>query len=123
MQTTHRKKMSKTQKMHYAFFDGDNVGSSIERLLSNNQIHEATHLSERIKLAILKIELLAASMNGVEILISGGDDVLIKFDRNIYDYSFLNSVSRIFVEYICVMSPLLRRRKFNIEANCSKDCQ
>jgi len=93
------KKVSGMQKIEYAFFDGDNVGASIERLLSNGKVHEATHLSERIKLAILQIELFIDSADGVEIVVCGGDDVLIRFDRNKYDHYFLGRISNIFVKF------------------------
>lgn len=42
----------------YAFFDGDNVGNTLENLLASGRISEASHLSKSIKLAIFQIELL-----------------------------------------------------------------
>lgn len=98
MQTLHREDKCQGMRTKYAYFDGDNIGNSIENLLSNGRVQEATHLSERIKLAIFQIELFIDSTNDAEILISGGDDVLIKFDSEKHNYLLLEKIARIFVK-------------------------
>ena len=96
MQTLHQEDKCQEMRMKYAYFDGDNIGNSIENLLSRGRVPEATHLSERIKLAIFQIELFVESINSAEIVISGGDDVLIKFDSEKHDYLLLEKVASIF---------------------------
>ncbi len=83
----------------YAFFDGDNVGNSIENLLNNKRVIEATHLSESIKYAIFEIEQFVGSLNDTELLIAGGDDVLIRYDSEQYSLDFLLKISDIFNKY------------------------
>jgi len=82
--------------VRYAFFDGDNIGNAIENLLNSGRVKEATHLSESIKLAIFQIELFIKSRKDAELIIAGGDDVLIKYDATVNDYAFLQEVLNIF---------------------------
>jgi minimal CRISPR polymerase domain len=87
---------TQTRTVQYAFFDGDNIGNTIENLLNNGRIREATYLSESIKLAIFQIELFINSTNDVKLIIAGGDDVLIEYNTEKYNYTFLEKVSKIF---------------------------
>lgn len=82
--------------VRYAFFDGDNIGNAIENLLRKGRVKEATHLSESIKLAIFKIELFVKSTNNSELVISGGDDVLISYDPVENETAFLEEIISIF---------------------------
>ncbi len=68
-----------TIEKKYAFFDADNVGSTIEILLRENKIDKAVELSENIKHALLEIERNIRSQTDIKILISAGDDLLIEF--------------------------------------------
>lgn len=88
--------LPKIKAARYAFFDGDNIGNAIENLLNSGRVKEATHLSESIKLAIFKIELFVESKNGAEILISGGDDILVKYDFSENEKVFLEEITKIF---------------------------
>jgi hypothetical protein len=83
----------------YAFFDGDNIGNTIENLLNNGRVQEAVHLSESIKIAIFKIELFIGETEDAEIIIAGGDDVLIQYDSEKYSDTFLGEISQIFTNY------------------------
>jgi hypothetical protein len=83
----------------YAFFDGDNIGNTIENLLTNGRIQEAVHLSESIKLAIFQIELFIGRTEEAEIIIAGGDDVLIQYNSEKYSDVFLGKISQIFTNY------------------------
>lgn len=82
----------------YAYFDGDNIGDSIGNLLHDGREQEAKNLSGSIKLAILKIEAFINSSGNAEIVFTGGDDVLLKFDPYKHDPLFLEEVSRIFTQ-------------------------
>jgi hypothetical protein len=82
----------------YAFFDGDNVGNTIENLLSNGRIAEAAHLSESIKLSIFQIELYVKTFESVEIIIAGGDDVLIRYDSKKFSLELLKNISSLFTK-------------------------
>ncbi|MEH2111571.1 mCpol domain-containing protein [Nostoc sp.] len=85
--------------IRYAFFDGDNIGNTIENLLNNGRIQEAAYLSESIKLAIFQIELFINSTDDTELIIAGGDDVLIKYNTEKYNYTFLEKISKIFSQH------------------------
>ena len=62
--------------MKYAFFDGDNVGNTIEILLIENKIKEAQDLSNNITKSLNKIK--KRINDKCEIVLMGGDDLLIK---------------------------------------------
>lgn len=87
-----------TQKrtVQYAFFDGDNIGNAIENLLNNGRVKEATYLSESIKIAIFQIELFINSTDDVNVIIAGGDDVLIEYNADKYNHNFLENILNIF---------------------------
>ncbi|MEH2076970.1 MAG: mCpol domain-containing protein [Nostoc sp.] len=85
--------------IRYAFFDGDNIGNTIENLLNNGRVQEATYLSESIKLAIFQIELFIKSTDDTELIIAGGDDVLIKYNTEKYNHTFLEKISKIFSKH------------------------
>ncbi|MBW4668832.1 MAG: hypothetical protein KME60_15760 [Cyanomargarita calcarea GSE-NOS-MK-12-04C] len=87
---------TQTRTVRYAFFDGDNIGNTIENLLNNGRVREAAYLSESIKLAIFKIELFINSTDDAKLIIAGGDDVLIEYNPEKYNYTFLEKVSKIF---------------------------
>ncbi|MCW5202856.1 mCpol domain-containing protein [Desulfobulbus sp. N2] len=67
--------------MLYAFFDGDNIGTTIEILLTESKTNEAIMLSENIKTVMIEIENFLETIEYVEVLISGGDDLLIHFEK------------------------------------------
>ncbi len=72
----------------YAFFDGDNIGSTIEMLLTEGRVEEASDLSKNIQIALTEIEEFLKSKKGIEIIILGGDDILIS-------YSFLEEEKKL----------------------------
>lgn len=82
--------------MKYAFFDGDNIGATLESLLNQDKVQEAAHLSESIKLAINKIESFVKLDQNAEIIIVGGDDVLIKYEPDKCEKKFLENIVEIF---------------------------
>lgn len=98
MQLIYRDDFLEVEAIKYAFFDGDNIGNTIENLLANGKITEARHLSESIKLAIFQIELFVNSVEDAEIIIAGGDDVLIRYDANKCSYRLLEYISSIFTK-------------------------
>jgi len=96
MQLSDCRKLFQVGTLKYAFFDGDNVGNTIENLLSNGRIAEATHLSESIKLSIFQIELFVKSVENAEVIIAGGDDVLIKYDSQKCNLELLQNILSLF---------------------------
>lgn len=98
MQLTDYSNSLQMKKARYAFFDGDNVGNTIENLLSNGKIAEARYLSESIKIAIFQIELFINYVESAEIIIAGGDDVLIRYDPGRCNSTFLEDISNLFSE-------------------------
>jgi minimal CRISPR polymerase domain len=96
MQLIEHKDSCQMRVIKYAFFDGDNIGNTIGNLLSNDRIVEATHLSESIKIAVFQIELLINSIEYAEIIIAGGDDILIKYNSQKCSDTFLQDISNLF---------------------------
>lgn len=80
----------------YAFFDGDNIGSTIEILLIENKVYEARKLSQNINTVIFEIEKILQSKDNIEIIILGGDDILIRYDTTRYGEDFLESIRNLF---------------------------
>lgn len=81
--------------MKYVFFDGDNVGSTIEILLIENKIIEAQKLSKNISIALKKIETYLEDK--ANILILGGDDILIEVKED-FLVQVISEVQSIFKE-------------------------
>jgi minimal CRISPR polymerase domain len=98
MQLMDHSKLLQVGTLKYAFFDGDNVGNTIGNLLGNGRIAEATHLSESIKLSIFQIELFVKSVENAEIIIAGGDDVLIRYDSQKCNSELLENISSLFTK-------------------------
>ncbi|WP_026995408.1 mCpol domain-containing protein [Flectobacillus major] len=81
-------------KYKFAFFDGDNVGSTIEILLLENKVLDAKNLSENINKAINEIKQFLEDKG--EVLIAGGDDILVKLHDDDKFIEVLNSIGEIF---------------------------
>lgn len=64
----------------YAYFDGDNIGDSIELLLLNANVKEATKLSNKLNNAISQLKDELNDKLDIEIILYGGDDLLIKYN-------------------------------------------
>lgn len=64
----------------YAYFDGDNIGDSIELLLLNDNVKEATELSAKLNNAICQLKDELSNKLDIEIILYGGDDLLIKYN-------------------------------------------
>src|SRR5688572_8052033 len=84
--------------MLYAFFDGDNIGPTVELLLTEDKVDEAATFSENVKAALFYIEKLLNSTNGIKVIILGGDDILIGFDPMTHGLDFLEKIRSIFKE-------------------------
>lgn len=82
--------------MLYAFFDGDDIGNTIEILLTEDKVVEAVRLSENIKLAMQKIEQLLLVKDDVQLILIGGDDILIEYNEEKYDKDILEEIMNIF---------------------------
>lgn len=78
----------------YAFFDGDNVGNTIEILLLEGKVSEAQLLSDNINKAIQKIKKYLTDK--AEVILAGGDDVLIKVKDDELLAEKLTAVTKIF---------------------------
>lgn len=82
--------------MLYAFFDGDNIGDTLEILLTENKVQEARHFSRNVKDAFVEIEKRLREESDVEIVICGGDDLLIKYDSRVHNKRLLEDIMTIF---------------------------
>ena len=82
--------------MPYAFFDGDNIGNTIERLLIEGKVDEATSLSKNINNAAYRLEKKLQTKNGIDVIILGGDDLLIKYNSKEYGLELLKEIMLLF---------------------------
>ncbi|WP_430714844.1 mCpol domain-containing protein [Nodosilinea sp. AN01ver1] len=80
----------------YAFLDGDSIGERFADLLTKDQMFEATLLSENIKVALFEIDKLINSRADINVIILGGDDVLIRYDYNKYGTALLEEIRMLF---------------------------
>ncbi len=85
--------------MLYAFFDGDNIGNTLEILLIEGRISEAVVLSKNVTIAMTELETFLKAKSDVEIIILGGDDILIKYNDVKHNKDFLVEIARIFKDY------------------------
>jgi hypothetical protein len=81
----------------YAFFDGDNIGDTIEIMLIEDRIDEAIILSDSITSFNDEIEKFLEKKSDVLIILSGGDDLLIQYDFDKYGTQILEEIRMIFV--------------------------
>lgn len=82
--------------MLYAFFDGDNIGNTIEMLLLEDKVKDAVSLSESLSNANEVVRTILATKTGVEIIILGGDDLLIKYDPQKQDRTLLEEIRNLY---------------------------
>jgi len=71
-------------------------GDRIEILLLEERIAEASSLSCNIKKAITEIEFKLKASPDIEIIIAGGDDLLIKYESSVYNVAFLEEIKKLF---------------------------
>jgi len=82
--------------MVYAFFDGDNIGDTLEILLTEDKVAEAKSFSNSIRDAFGDIEANLKASPDVEVVISGGDDLLIRYDPTLHGKSFIQQIMATF---------------------------
>lgn len=82
--------------IRYAFFDGDNIGNTIEILLIEGKVTKAISLSENINDAANEMGKTLKSRDGIEVMILGGDDLLIKYDSKKYGLELLQEIITLF---------------------------
>jgi CRISPR/Cas system-associated protein Cas10 (large subunit of type III CRISPR-Cas system) len=82
--------------MQYAFFDGDDVGPTLERLLTSGSLEEAQTFSRNVSAAMKTIEDMCQVCAGVEVLFIGGDDALIAFDPEQVSAYFIEDIREAF---------------------------
>jgi hypothetical protein len=91
--------------MYYAFFDGDSIGDKLEILLTENRINEARNFSESIKIVFAELEKYLRQFVSVEIVIMGGDDLLIRCEDPLNKHELLEEIRAIFyTRTSCTMS-------------------
>ncbi|MEL6675274.1 MAG: mCpol domain-containing protein [Bacteroidota bacterium] len=82
----------------FAFFDGDNIGDTIKRSLLEGNVDSARETSKRITSSLKEIEIFIDNYPEIEIIIIGGDDLLIKYPEETYAYKLLEEIRAIFSE-------------------------
>jgi len=84
------------QEIKFAFFDGDNVGVTIEKNLTMGNVTEAKEISNAIKKSLDLMEVEIQKHHSVEIIIIGGDDLLLKFIDNDINQQLIKNLIKIF---------------------------
>jgi hypothetical protein len=84
--------------MTYAFFDGDNIGISMEILLTENRVFEAQKFSQNISSAMKEIRKILSSISDINIIILGGDDIFLEYNSFTTELFFIEDIRRIFKE-------------------------
>jgi len=82
--------------MRYAFFDGDKVGNSIRSLLLSDRIEAAKDLSQNINRVILEIEEKLSNQKGLQVVIAGGDDILVEYDPEVCSQNTVEFIPTLF---------------------------
>lgn len=84
--------------MEYGFFDGDEIGNSLEELLRNDKVEDASNLSAMINVAMKEIKEYLDEIEKYEILIWGGDDLLIKTINGNISQTVIETIRTIFLK-------------------------
>ena len=82
----------------FAFLDGDDIGSTLEILLLQGELHKTTAFSENINNALAEIKIFLKSQPNVKTHILGGDDILIEYDQTVVENSVIDELRSIFVK-------------------------
>ncbi|HAS42947.1 MAG TPA: hypothetical protein DCS93_20875 [Microscillaceae bacterium] len=82
--------------MEYGFFDGDSIGTTLEGLLRNDKIADASNLSSMINIAMQEIKEYLDNIAEYEIIIFGGDDLLIKTKNEKISQTVIDKIRQTF---------------------------
>lgn len=69
----------------YIHFDGDGIGDRLELFLLDDEIDEAKKLSENVNQAMKEISAAIESIDGAQVLLVGGDDLIALFSDGSLD--------------------------------------
>lgn len=84
--------------MEYGFFDGDEIGTTLEDLLREDKVEDASKLSAMINLAMQEVKDYLNKIEKYEILIWGGDDLLIKTNNGKISQTVIDKIRKTFFE-------------------------
>ncbi|WP_373514048.1 mCpol domain-containing protein [Persicitalea sp.] len=76
--------------------DADNIGDNIELQLLLGNTLKAQDIHNVVQSALYSIREIIAQKKGVEILMYGSDDILLRFDLKFYNLSFVEEVRNLF---------------------------
>lgn len=82
--------------MEFAYFDGDDIGGPLELFLLEDKVSDASHYSKKVSLAVSQLVLDLKSNPEVDVLFSGGDDLLAVWRRGGVDISDIEKARRRF---------------------------
>ena len=89
----------------YIIGDGDDIRLQLERYLFENEIVDLNAFSNSLNDAITRIKQKVISDLKAEIILAGGDDIIIQVDKNLYDQKYFLKVIDYFKEHTgCTMS-------------------
>jgi uncharacterized protein with ACT and thioredoxin-like domain len=67
--------------MIVGYFDGDDIGSALELMLLDNQLHRACEYSKNVARALQQISDFLENELGAEIIVCGGDDLVARWSE------------------------------------------
>lgn len=88
----------KTENQIYVLGDGDRIRERIEKHLLNNELELCTKLSHDLIKAINTIKNVAISRMRADIIIAGGDDIILRVEAKRYQKEHIYELRSIFNE-------------------------
>jgi len=90
--------MKDTDKKYYLHLDGDGIGDRLELYLLDDKVVDAVEFSQKVKKAISKVCATIESVEGAEIILVGGDDIIAVFDEKSWDVQIGEKLREIFYD-------------------------
>ena len=82
----------------FIFADADGVGLRIEKLLLCGDLEKIPEFSQQLELSVKDTARAFAHELRGEVLVAGGDDIMVRFDEELYDRQKVSEIARRFVE-------------------------
>ncbi|GAA3892483.1 mCpol domain-containing protein [Streptomyces sedi] len=82
--------------MEFAYFDGDDIGGPLELLLLEERVSDACNYSKLVSAAMGKLISDLSASRGVDVLFSGGDDLLAAWRQGRVDVGEIEAMRRRF---------------------------
>lgn len=81
----------------YVLGDGNHIRERIESYLLNNDLESVSKFSQSLTTAITKIKELAISSMNAQVILAGGDDILLSVPREKYQKELIQKLQQAFL--------------------------